>query len=60
MNESESVVSSNFVEQAKQLLGKLLRVSVSDGRTLEGEFICLDREFNIVLGNAFEFTSSSS
>lgn len=51
----EGEVVPNSVEQIKQLLGKLLRVSVTDGRVLEGEFLCLDRELNIILGNACEF-----
>jgi len=54
---SSSSSSTSAVELVRLMLGKLVRVSVSDGRILEGEFLCLDREFNIVLGNAFEYNS---
>ena len=45
--------------QAKVLLtsylNKRLRVEISDGRIIEGNFMCTDRERNIVLSNCDEY-----
>lgn len=39
----------------KSYLSKRLRVEVSDGRIIEGSFMCTDRDSNIVLSNCEEF-----
>ena len=45
--------------QAKALLtgylNKRLRVEISDGRIIEGNFMCTDRDRNIVLSNCEEY-----
>ena len=38
-------------------LNKRMRVLVSDGRVIDGNFLCTDRDRNIVLGNCEEFFS---
>ena len=38
-------------------LNKRMRVVVSDGRVIDGNFLCTDRDRNIVLGNCEEFFS---
>ena len=44
---------------AKELLAgylnKRMRVVISDGRVIDGNFLCTDRDKNIVLGNCEEF-----
>ena len=42
-------------EVLKSYLSKRLRVEVSDGRIVEGVFMCTDRDRNIVLSNCEEF-----
>jgi small nuclear ribonucleoprotein (snRNP)-like protein len=43
------------MESARQLLGSMIRVRISDGRIIEGELQCLDRDLNLVLGSAVEY-----
>lgn len=43
------------MESARQLLGLLIRVRISDGRVVEGELQCLDKDLNLVLGSAIEY-----
>ena len=49
-----SSASSNLAQLAL-LLGKTVRVRVSDRRLVEGELECVDRECNFILGNATEY-----
>lgn len=42
------------VATLRATLGKVYRLSTSDGRTFEGAFICIDRERNIILQDALE------
>lgn len=42
-------------EVLKGYLGKRFRVEVSDGRIVEGSFVCTDNVRNIVLSNCEEF-----
>lgn len=46
--------SSSFLQN---LLNKTLRISLTDTRTFIGQFICVDRQQNIILSNAEEFLS---
>ena len=43
------------LEQVQGLLGKKLRVSISDGRVIEGDLQCMDKDLNIILGSAIEY-----
>lgn len=47
--------ASKAREILKGYLSKRLRVEVSDGRIIEGNFMCTDRDRNIVLGSCEEF-----
>lgn len=38
-------------------LNKRMRIGISDGRVIDGMFLCTDRDCNIVLGNCEEFLS---
>lgn len=40
-------------------LNKIMRVKISDGRTLIGSFLCTDQDRNIILGSCQEFVGSS-
>lgn len=48
-------------EKAKALLSSYLnermRVTISDGRVIDGRLICTDRDCNLVLSNCEEFLS---
>lgn len=43
------------LDAARDLLGRKIRVRISDHRVIEGELQCIDREMNIVLNTATEF-----
>lgn len=43
------------MDAVKNFLGTIIRVSISDGRVIEGEFQCLDREMNFILNSATEY-----
>ena len=50
-------MSSETTEQNKplsQYLNKLLKITVADGRTLTGTFLCTDKASNVILGNCEE------
>ena len=40
-------------------LNKIMRIKISDGRTLIGSFLCTDRDRNIILGSCQEFVGSA-
>ena len=55
------MAAAGSLEKARELLksylGKRFRVEVSDGRIVEGIFVCTDKARNIVLSNCEEFYS---
>ncbi|XP_032236435.1 N-alpha-acetyltransferase 38, NatC auxiliary subunit-like isoform X2 [Nematostella vectensis] len=56
-----SVIENEKSEQRKELeswLNKLMRVKISDGRTLIGSFLCTDKDRNIILGSCQEFVGT--
>lgn len=40
-------------------LGRNMRIMMSDGRTLIGQFLCTDRQRNVILGTAQEYVRYS-
>ncbi len=46
---------SKFKEILLQFLNKSLRIELTDGRTIVGQFVCTDNHPNIVLADAREF-----
>lgn len=38
---------------------KIMKIKISDGRTLIGSFLCTDQDRNIILGSCQEFVGSS-
>ena len=55
MSGSSSAASeSRLLEKIHSLIGSNLIVTMTDGRTAQGKFICLDRLGNIVLEDAEE------
>lgn len=44
-------------EKLKALLGRHLRVKITDGRYLTGTFVCTDRDGNIILEDSLEISS---
>ncbi len=53
----ETEVKAKAKELLKSYLNKRMRVAISDGRVIDGNFLCTDRDSNIVLGNCEEFSS---
>jgi small nuclear ribonucleoprotein (snRNP)-like protein len=51
----ENLPTSEALEELKTLLGRNLRVLISDGRVVEGEFQCMDKDLNFILGGATEY-----
>ena len=47
-----SEAKSDFV---KSILGRQIRVLISDGRIIEGEFSCIDKDLNIIVAAGLEF-----
>jgi small nuclear ribonucleoprotein (snRNP)-like protein len=45
------------MNEVKTFLGKKIRVLICDGRLIEGEFQCMDKDLNFVLGSAIEYFS---
>ena len=39
-------------------LNKIMKIKISDGRTLIGSFLCTDQDRNIILGSCQEFVGS--
>ena len=44
----------------RSLLSKLVRVRLTDGRVLVGQFLCTDREANVILGSCAEYVPAES
>lgn len=44
-------------ELLRTLLNKILTIQLTDGRTLQGLFLCVDRDANIIIGSAAEYPS---
>ena len=44
-------------KELESYLNKRMRIGISDGRVIDGMFLCTDMECNIVLGNCEEFLS---
>ena len=42
------------LDKIKSLLGRTIRVRISDGRVIEGVFQCFDKDLNFILGSAVE------
>ena len=53
-------MSTSPLDEVKSLLGKNVRVYISDGRLIEGNLECLDRDLNFIVGNAFEYHGTTT
>jgi small nuclear ribonucleoprotein (snRNP)-like protein len=38
-----------------EILGRQVRVVISDGRIIEGELTCMDKDFNLIVAGAIEY-----
>jgi small nuclear ribonucleoprotein (snRNP)-like protein len=52
---SNLLKSENSLLELKKLLGSNIRIRISDGRLIEGEFQCVDKHMNFIIGNATEY-----
>ena len=41
---------NNDLEELKKYIGKEVRIKIKDDRVIEGEFQCIDRELNFIIG----------
>ena len=58
---SSSVESVEALELLKSTyLTKIVRIKIADGRVLEGEFQCMDKDMNFILGHATEYYGANS
>eukprot|EP00877_Chromochloris_zofingiensis_P000826 jgi/Chrzof1/10744/Cz05g10240.t1 len=48
------------VEKVRQLLYRRLKVTLTGGRVLVGDFACLDKQGNLILSNTNEFIDNGS
>ena len=46
-------------EKLRSYLGSQMKVVISDGRVLIGEFMCTDKDKNLILGNCDEYIPMS-
>ncbi|RYG65784.1 hypothetical protein EON64_11210 [archaeon] len=51
----ESNEGATALDKVQLLIGTQLRVLISDGRLIQGEFQCIDSDMNIILNEATEF-----
>jgi len=49
---SDNNMSDN--DELKKYIGKEIRIIINDNRVIEGEFQCIDRELNFIIGGAIE------
>lgn len=43
------------IKKLKESLGKTLRIKMDDGRVIQGEFQCMDKDLNFIIGGATEY-----
>lgn len=55
-----SLTSEDSLLELKKLLGSNIRIRISDGRLIEGEFQCFDKHMNFIIGNAIEYHNHSN
>lgn len=59
VKETNETAASKRHQEARDLLSsylnKRMRITLSDGRTIIGNFLCTDRDSNIVLSSCEEF-----
>ena len=46
--------SSSALDKFKSFLGSVVRIRITDGRVIEGELQCMDKDLNFMLGSAVE------
>jgi len=44
----------------RSLLNKTLEVRLTDGRILLGQFLCIDKDANLIIGSAVEYSKENS
>ena len=47
--------AASQLENLYTYLGRNIRIKIKDGRIIEGEFQCLDKNMNFILGSATEY-----
>lgn len=56
---SDNAEKSEKRKLLESWLNKIMRIKISDGRTLIGSFLCTDQDRNIILGSCQEFVGST-
>ena len=58
--DSSITSSESPLHELSLFLLQKMRITLSDGRVIEGLFECMDKDMNFILGNATEFYGTSS
>lgn len=53
--ENSTDTNTTDLNNLENLLGNTLRIKMSDGRVIEGQFQCMDKDLNFILGSATEY-----
>jgi len=53
-NNNNNSSNNDDMNELKKYIGKEIRIIINDNRVIEGEFQCLDRELNFIIGGAIE------
>ena len=48
-------MSKTDIEKVHRVLGRKVRVVLTDDRVIEGQFQCMDKDMNLVIGDAMEY-----
>jgi small nuclear ribonucleoprotein (snRNP)-like protein len=56
----DCTTTNNMKEYYDELIHKKMRVTVKDGRVIEGDCMCLDPQGNLILYHCIEYNSSTN
>jgi small nuclear ribonucleoprotein (snRNP)-like protein len=48
--ENDNELNKRRIDELKNYIGKEIRIKIKDNRVIEGEFQCIDRELNFIIG----------
>jgi len=57
---TEEAGEPESIQKLRKLLNKTLKITLTDGRTLVGTFLCIDKFKNIILGGCQETTKNGT
>jgi small nuclear ribonucleoprotein (snRNP)-like protein len=60
MSEAEVTSEAPELTAVRAFLGKQLRIRLDDERVIQGEFQCMDKDLNFIIGGAMEYHGMSN